>query len=53
VPFRRPSRNKVHPLIVSAIAGHSDPVFTMRVYQHAWEEGVDEGVAALVKAFDL
>jgi integrase len=46
-------RNKVHPLIVSAIAGHSDPAFTMRVYQHAWEEGVDEGVAALGKAFDL
>ena len=46
-------RGKVHPLIVSAIAGHSDPAFTMRVYQHAWEEGVDEGVAALDKAFDL
>jgi integrase len=46
-------RNKVHPLIVSAIAGHSDPAFTMRVYQHAWEEGVDEGVTALAKAFRL
>jgi integrase len=46
-------RGGVHPLIVSAIAGHSDPAFTMRVYQHAWEEGVDEGIAALGKAVDL
>jgi integrase len=46
-------RGGVHPLIVSAIPGHTDPAFTMRVYQHAWEEGVDEGVAALSKAFDL
>ena len=40
-------------MIVSAIAGLSDPAFTMRVYQHVWEEGVEEGVAALGKAFDL
>lgn len=46
-------RDGVHRLIVSAVAGHSDPAFTMRVYQHAWDEGVDEAAAALAKALDL
>jgi hypothetical protein len=42
----------MHSLIVSAITGHSDPSFTMRGYQHAWEEGVDVATVALGKAFD-
>lgn len=46
-------RRGVHPLIVSALAGHSDPAFTMRVYQHAWDEGADEAAAALADALRL
>jgi hypothetical protein len=39
-------------LIVSALAGHSDPVFTIQVYQHAWADCVDEGIEAQDKAYD-
>jgi integrase len=46
-------RRNVHPKIVSTLAGHSDPAFTMRVYQHAWSEGADEAAAALSEALDL
>jgi integrase len=43
----------LHPKIVSTIAGHSDPAFTMRVYQRAWDEGVDEARMALGGVFGL
>jgi integrase len=46
-------RNGVHPKIVSAIAGHSDPAFTMRVYTKAWDEGVDEARKALGLVYGL
>jgi integrase len=46
-------RDGIHPVIVCAIAGHSDPAFTMRVYQHAWEEGADEAATALGRALNL
>ena len=43
----------VHPVIVSALAGHSDPAFTMRVYQHAWDEGAEQGAAAIDAVYNL
>jgi integrase len=32
-------RQRVHPVIVSAVLGHASPAFTIAVYQHAWQEG--------------
>jgi integrase len=40
-------RKKVHPVIVAATIGHSNPRFTMAVYQHAWEESSDEAAQAI------
>lgn len=46
-------RLHIHPKIVSVLAGHSDPAFTMRVYQHAWDEGADEAASALAGVLNL
>jgi integrase len=46
-------RRGIHPRIVQQLAGHSDPAFTMRVYQHAWDEGADQAADAMTAALDL
>lgn len=45
------ARQGVHPVNVSKIAGHASAAFTMSVYQHAWEEGMDQAAAALDAAY--
>jgi integrase len=46
-------RRKVHPVIVSALVGHSTPAFTMAVYQHAWEEGSTEAASVIGASLGL
>ncbi|MGQ0671079.1 MAG: tyrosine-type recombinase/integrase [Actinomycetota bacterium] len=43
-------RRGVHPVIVSAVLGHTSPAFTIAVYQHAWQEGPAEAARALETA---
>jgi integrase len=39
------------PLVTSRVLGHSDPAFTMRVYQHVDEEMVDRAAQGIESAF--
>jgi hypothetical protein len=43
-------RQGVHGVVVSAVLGHASRVFTIAVYQHAWQEGPYEAAAALDEA---
>jgi integrase len=40
-----------HPKKIADFAGHSDPAFTMRVYQKDWTDGLDDVAASLNDAF--
>lgn len=40
-----------HPKKIADFAGHFDPGFTMRVYQRAWKDGMDDVAATLNDAF--
>ena len=43
-------RRGVHAVIVSAVLGHANPVFTVAVYQHAWQDGPREAALVLEAA---
>jgi integrase len=46
-------RQKVHPVIVAALLGHSTPSFTMSVYQHVWDEGASEAALVIGESLEL
>jgi integrase len=42
----------VHPGIASAVLGHADPGFTLRVYSHVLEGMAERAAEAMERALD-